>query len=166
MSSPCSPSGYYFCLWAGLGRCSSFGCHWSRPSDWKFCDPARGWLYLASGREVAEIKRAALDHRVWAHARGRESHLPSWATRWDSPADLFGRVMGRSTGERSTVLLGELTSAPRVCCPWLSRPGGLAWARLTAPAEQDLIQAACSASLSSRQSRLSPGIHVSFSLVY
>ena len=110
--------------------------------------------------------RVALDHRVWAHARGRESHLPSWATRWDSPADLFGRVMGRSTGERSTGLLGELTSAPRVCCPWLSRPGGLAWARLTAPAEQDLIQAACSASLSSRQSMLSPGIHVSFSLVY
>ena len=74
--------------------------------------------------------------------------------------------MGRSTGERSTVLLGELTSAPRVCCPWLSRPGGLAWARLTAPAKQDLMQAACSASLSSRQSRLPLGIHVSFFLVY
>ena len=110
--------------------------------------------------------RAALDHRVWAHARGRESHLPSWASHWGQPSWPVWQGHGEVYREHSTLLLGELTSAPRVCYPWLSRPGGLAWARLTAPATRDLIQAACSASLSSRQSRLPLGIHVSFSLVY
>ena len=66
--------------------------------------------------------------------------------------------LGRSAGEHSTLLLGELTPAQRACCPWLIRPGGLAWARLTAPTKWDLNQAACSASLSSWQSRLPLGI--------
>ena len=158
MSGPCSPCGCYFHLWAGPGRHSSFGCPWAWLSDWKFCEPAQGWLYLASGMEVTEIESTALDHRVWAPTKGRESHLPSWANWWDSPPDLFGRVMGRSAGEHSTLLLGKLTPAQRACCPWLIRQGGLAWARLTAPTKRDLNQAACSAALSLRQSRLPLGI--------
>ena len=96
-SSPCSPSGCYFCLWAGLGRRSSYGCHWARPSDWKFCDLARGWLYLASGREVAEIGQ------LWIIGfepmpEGGKATYPAEQATGGSPADLFGRVMGRSTG--------------------------------------------------------------------
>ena len=106
MSGPCSPCGCYFRLWAGPGRHSSFGCPWAWPSDWKFCEPAQGWLYLVSGTEVTEIESTALDHRVWAPTKGRESHLPSWASWWDSPPDLFGRVGEVCRGTLHTVAGG------------------------------------------------------------
>lgn len=38
-------------------RRSLAGCQCAQPSDWNFCEPGKEWLYLASGREVAEIER-------------------------------------------------------------------------------------------------------------
>lgn len=41
---------------AGLVRCSLAVCHYAQQSDWNFSEPGKGWLYLASGREVAEME--------------------------------------------------------------------------------------------------------------
>lgn len=60
-------------------RHSLAGCHCALPSDWNFCEPGKGWLYLASGREVAEIER-----QLWVRGfepmptRGEATHpLPA-----------------------------------------------------------------------------------------
>ena len=90
------------------------GCHCAQPSDWKFCEPGKGWLYLASGRDVAEIERQLWIIGFEPMPKGGKATHPFPAEEAGGTAQLnpLAGLLGRSSGEHTTLLLGELISVP------------------------------------------------------
>lgn len=98
-------------VWAGE---MLFGCcHCAWPSDWKFCELGKGWLYLASGREVAEIERHLWITGFEPMPMGGKATHPFPAVEASGTAQLnpLAGLWGSSAGQHDTLLLGELISA-------------------------------------------------------
>lgn len=114
----------YFWLWAGLARGSWAVGHRHRAeqSDWNFCEPGKGWLYLASGREVSKIDRPSSGSQTLSRQEGNQSphfQLRKWVERQLKP---LAGVRGTHYIDGGDFPLNETD------CLWLTRPGTRAMA--------------------------------------
>lgn len=134
------------------------GCHCAQPSDWNFRELGKEWLYLASGREVAEIERQLWVIGFEPMPRGGEAGHPFPAEEVGGTTKLNPLVRlwwGADRGVYHTSGLDcwrSLFRSSEPCCPWLSRPG---W---PVPAAQDSLTSVFLRFAARAQRRLSPGI--------